>query len=196
MSFQSCVRLAVRTKYSLPPTLCAPYRTTQAYMCSGICCGYGASNSPHNQAEIDAQCTGQANVTTAVQKYLIANGGWEAQKCFNYLSTKTLPSANDSPAECAAKLTKTAAWASDHSNYNAVVAYVDVLVSTFTWSSISLHPSQCATSARCIVVLQQSLSLFDALCVPPPTACTPGLQPESGSMHSNTCALHHYHTYT
>lgn len=94
-------------------------------MCSGICCGFGADNSPHNQAEIDAQCAGQVNVTTAVQKYLIANGGWEAMKCFDYLDLRTLPSASDSPSTCADKLTKTALWAADHSNYNAVVAYGD-----------------------------------------------------------------------
>ena len=32
-----------------------------AYMCSGICCGFGADNSPHNQSEIDAYCAGEVS---------------------------------------------------------------------------------------------------------------------------------------
>lgn len=50
------------------------------YMCAGVCCGYDATNSPLDQQEIDSHCKGQADATTKVQKYLIANGGWEAQK--------------------------------------------------------------------------------------------------------------------
>ena len=45
-----------------------------AWMCSGICCGFGAKNSPHNQEEIDAYCAAQHNVTTTAQSWLIANG--------------------------------------------------------------------------------------------------------------------------
>jgi hypothetical protein len=93
-----------------------------AYMCSGTCCGYGASNSPLVQPEIDAHCDGQAAATTKAQAWLIANGGWEAQKCFDYL-TKGLPTAADSPAECAAHLQARATWGANHSNYNHVVAY-------------------------------------------------------------------------
>lgn len=94
-----------------------------AYMCSGVCCGFGASNSPLVQDEIDAHCKAQADATTATQKYLIKNGGWEAQKCFNYLGGKELPNAKDSPAQCAQKLQHYATWGADHSNYNFVVAY-------------------------------------------------------------------------
>lgn len=94
-----------------------------AYMCSGVCCGYGASNSPLVQAEITDHCVKQAEATTAVQKYLIKNGGWEAMKCFDYKSGSSLPNAGDSPANCASKLQKWAAFGADHSNYNFVVAY-------------------------------------------------------------------------
>ena len=50
------------------------------YMCAGVCCGYGATNSLLNQGEIDLHCKGQPDATTKVQQYLIANGGWGAQK--------------------------------------------------------------------------------------------------------------------
>jgi hypothetical protein len=94
-----------------------------AYMCSGVCCGYGAQNSPLSQPEIDAHCKAQAEATTAVQKYLIQNQGWEAMKCFDYKSSHDLPPHKDSPVQCAAKLEKMAQWGADHSNYNFVVAY-------------------------------------------------------------------------
>ena len=95
-------------------------------MCSGVCCGFGAHNSPLVQSEIDAHCKAQADATTAVQKYLISHGGWEAQKCFNYMSgcgSHGLPCAHDSPTTCAQKLQKFAKWGANHSNYNFVVAY-------------------------------------------------------------------------
>lgn len=57
-----------------------------------------------------------------MQKYLIANGGWEAQKCYTYKSSG-LPTANDSPQQCVAHLKATAAWAADHRHYAAVAAY-------------------------------------------------------------------------
>jgi len=120
-----------------------------AYMCAGVCCGFGATNSPLHQAEIDAHCDGQRAATTKAQQWLIANGGWEAQKCFNYLSKETgpnvraatagyvpdpaptlleaaglvLPTAKDTPAQCAKYLMDIALWGSNHSNYNHVVAY-------------------------------------------------------------------------
>eukprot|EP01045_Picozoa_sp_COSAG04_P022747 COSAG04_NODE_2615_length_3851_cov_1.872601_4_plen_371_part_00 len=93
------------------------------YMCGGVCCGFGESNSPLLQSEIDSHCKGQADATTKVQKYLIANGGWEAQKCFDYKGGSELPTQKDSPAQCAQKMTKWAAFGADHSNYNFVVAY-------------------------------------------------------------------------
>jgi len=93
-----------------------------AYMCGGVCCGYGAHNSPLDQQEIDAHCKGQSDATTAAQKWLIANGGWEAQKCFNY-KTGGLPTAKDSPSSCASKLAAGAAMGADHSQYNHIVAY-------------------------------------------------------------------------
>lgn len=108
-----------------------------AYMCSGVCCGYGASNSPVTQPEIDSHCAAQAAATTQLQRWLIANGGWEAQKCFNYNAPSghgdesdvtdmggfSLPSASDSPSSCASKLQHTATAAANHANYNFVVAY-------------------------------------------------------------------------
>eukprot|EP00041_Stephanoeca_diplocostata_P042145 m.10382 g.10382 ORF g.10382 m.10382 type:complete len:415 (+) comp7374_c0_seq1:99-1343(+) len=94
-----------------------------AYMCSGVCCGYGATNSPLVQTEIDAHCAAQAAATTQVQKYLISKGGWEAQKCFNYIGPGSLPTVSDSPKECASKLTTMAARGANHSTYNAIAAY-------------------------------------------------------------------------
>jgi len=96
-----------------------------AYMCSGACCNYGNDNSPLLTAEIDAHCAGQAAATTEVQRWLIANGGWEAMKCFNFLSSKDLPTASDSVSDRIKKLTHYSSWATDHSNYNFVVAYGD-----------------------------------------------------------------------
>ena len=94
-----------------------------AYMCSGVCCGYGAENSPLVQSEIDAHCKAQTEATTQVQKYLIANGGWEAQKCFDYKSGSKLPNSKDTPAQCASKLQHWSDFGANHSNYNFVVAY-------------------------------------------------------------------------
>ena len=97
-----------------------------AYMCSGVCCGFGSHNSPLVQDEIDSHCEAQAEATTAAQSYLIANGGWEAMKCFDYLAPGThgvLPSAADTPQVCAQRLQERATWAANHSNYNFVVAY-------------------------------------------------------------------------
>lgn len=103
-----------------------------AYMCSGVCCGYGANNSPLVQHEIDAHCKAQTDATTQVQKYLIANGGWEAQKCFDYKSGQSLPNSDDDPTTCASKLQKWSAYGADHSNYNFVVAYGKVFINAFT----------------------------------------------------------------
>jgi len=94
-----------------------------AYMCSGVCCGYGAHNSPLSQSEIDAHCEAQAAATTQAQQHLIQNGGWEAMKCFDYKNGGELPNARDSPKSCAQKLEKWAAFGANHSNYNFVVAY-------------------------------------------------------------------------
>ena len=96
-----------------------------AYMCSGACCGYGAHNSPLNQDEITAHCEAQAAATTQAQTYLREHGGWEAQACFDYKGGAELPHAGDSPASCAMKMEKWAAFGANHSNYNFVVAYGD-----------------------------------------------------------------------
>ena len=94
-----------------------------AYMCSGVCCGYGPENSPHNAAEIAQQCTGMYAAGTAVEKYLTEHQGIEVQKCFEYKKGADLPNAKDSAAQCADKLQKWAAVGADHSQYNAIVAY-------------------------------------------------------------------------
>lgn len=93
-----------------------------AYMCAGVCCGFGATNSPLNQAQIDAHCKAQSAATTMVQKYLIANGGWEAQKCFTYVKAG-LPTKKDTPAKCVANLKAGYARGLDHSKYSAIAAY-------------------------------------------------------------------------
>ena len=118
-------------------------------MCAGVCCGFGAQNSPLHQAEIDDHCAAQQAATTKVQRWLLANGGWEAMRCFNYLSKEVgpnargasgghvtddeptlldaagleLPTAKDTPAMCAKHLLGVAAWGANHSHYDHVVAY-------------------------------------------------------------------------
>jgi len=94
-----------------------------AYMCSGVCCGFGPDNSPHNAAEIAAQCAGMKAASTAVEKYLTEHEAFEVQKCFEYTKGTDLPNAKDSAAQCAAKLQKWAAVGADHAKYNAIVAY-------------------------------------------------------------------------
>eukprot|EP01063_Lacrimia_lanifica_P007479 TRINITY_DN14786_c0_g1_i1.p1 TRINITY_DN14786_c0_g1~~TRINITY_DN14786_c0_g1_i1.p1 ORF type:complete len:431 (+),score=45.98 TRINITY_DN14786_c0_g1_i1:105-1397(+) len=94
-----------------------------AWMCSAAWGPYGPDNSPLNQKEIDAHCAGQTAAATAAQQWLIANGGWEAMQCFDFLGPDVLPTADDDPAQCAAKLEKMAAFGADHKNYNHVVSY-------------------------------------------------------------------------
>jgi hypothetical protein len=92
-----------------------------AWMCSGICCGFGPENSPHNQSEIDAFCKAQTDIATRGRRHIIAQAGYDFN-CFSY-RVDSLPRADDDVTTCSAKLMATAAWASDHSNYNTVVAY-------------------------------------------------------------------------
>lgn len=94
-----------------------------AYMCAGVCCGYGPDNSPHNLSEIHAQCDGMEAAGTAAQQYLLQHGGYEMMMCSSYRGSSQMPSKGDSPGQCASKLREQAAWASDHSNYNMAVAY-------------------------------------------------------------------------
>ncbi len=96
-----------------------------AYMCSGICCGFGADNSPHNQSEIDAYCAGEVEVATTAHEYMAAHGQYEVMSCSTYLRQNEMPVAGDAPAVCAAKMLKLAALGADHSKYNMVVAYGD-----------------------------------------------------------------------
>ena len=42
-----------------------------AYMCAGVCCGFGQDNSPLVQAEIDSHCQAQADATTQVRVQII-----------------------------------------------------------------------------------------------------------------------------
>ena len=39
-----------------------------AYMCSGVCCGFGSHNSPLVQDEIDSHCEAQAEAKRTVEK--------------------------------------------------------------------------------------------------------------------------------
>jgi len=93
-----------------------------AWMCSGICCGFGAQNSPLNQMQIDSFCAAEADVATRGRQQLIARGGFDGLNCMTFM-VESLPQARDDPDICASKLLSTAAWASNHSNYHAVVAY-------------------------------------------------------------------------
>jgi len=94
-----------------------------AYMCSGTCCGYGPDNSPHSMPEITAQCQGLKAAGTATQQYLQRHDSYEMMACTSYRSPTEMPTADDTPAQCASKLLQEAAWAADHSNYNMAVAY-------------------------------------------------------------------------
>jgi hypothetical protein len=75
-----------------------------AYQCSGSY-DYGHLPAPYpalNETEIAAFCDGEAQVTTASQQWLIANGGYEYD-CLEFIGSG-LPSAADSADQCAAKL--------------------------------------------------------------------------------------------
>jgi hypothetical protein len=54
-------------------------------MCSGICCGFGADNSPQNQSEIDSWCAGQFLVGTAAHQYLHDHEAYDLMACSTYL---------------------------------------------------------------------------------------------------------------
>ena len=94
-----------------------------AYMCSGICCGFGPENSPQNETEIEAFCDGNHAAAAAAREYMSPRGGFDIQGCTTYFAGSELPSINDSPSQCGDKLLKYAHFGSNHSNYNLVVAY-------------------------------------------------------------------------
>jgi hypothetical protein len=92
-----------------------------AWMCSGFCCGFGAHNSPQNQTMIDGFKTAQLAVTTRGREHIIANGGFDFN-CFQY-KIRDMPLASDAASVCGNKVLAMSAWASNHSNYDMVVAY-------------------------------------------------------------------------
>ena len=96
-----------------------------AYMCSGICCGFGADNSPHNQSEIDSYCDGEAEVARVAHEYLAQHEAYEIMSCTTYLEGNQVPTAADSADKCAEKLKNMAALGATHSKYNMAVAYGD-----------------------------------------------------------------------
>ena len=50
-----------------------------AWMCSGFCCGFNASNSPQNQTAIDAFKAAQTAIATRGRTHVIANGKRDAR---------------------------------------------------------------------------------------------------------------------
>ena len=94
-----------------------------AWMCSGICCGFGPTNSPHNQSEIDRFCTAQTAIATRGRQHIIRSGGYDFN-CFTY-KVHSMPLPDDDVATCSSKVLAMSTWAANHSNYHAVVAYGD-----------------------------------------------------------------------
>ena len=94
-------------------------------MCGGICCGFGATNSPQNQSEIDSFCAGEKAVANAIHQYLAAHDAAE-YNCFQFLSPPhaPLPQAGQDAAECSANLQKLASFAGSK-EYSMPVVYGD-----------------------------------------------------------------------
>jgi len=85
------------------------------YQCSG---SYSWGNLPapypaQNASEVDAFCAGETLMWAAAHAWLYANGGHEAQACWNFRAGQALPSRADGAAACAAKLAALAAAPAD-----------------------------------------------------------------------------------
>ena len=66
-------------------------------------------------------CEAQTAITTRGRKTLLARGGYDFN-CYTFLNER-LPHFGDDITTCSSKLLNTASWATNHSNYDAVVAY-------------------------------------------------------------------------
>jgi hypothetical protein len=82
---------------------------------------FDASNTPQNQSEINQTAALQTAIVAKGRSHILANGGFD-MNCLQPV-VRSMPHATDSPAECAAKVTSTAARAANHSWYDMVVAY-------------------------------------------------------------------------
>ena len=70
---------------------------------------------------IDGFKAAQLAITTRGRAHIIANGGFDFN-CFQY-KIREMPLASDTPEVCSSKVVAMSAWASNHSNYDMVVAY-------------------------------------------------------------------------
>ena len=144
-------------------------------MCSGICCGFGPENSPHNQQEIDSFCKAQTAIATRGRQHVIANGGFD----FNCLSYKVqgMPQADDDTATCGRKLVSMAAWAANHSNYHAVVAY-----GSYEGGMAGYNDSTAAGAVAAFLLVRGQHWLFSIGVHDP---CNPRHYPVTGRCHSD-----------
>lgn len=142
-----------------------------------MCCGFGATNSPLTQPEIDQFCTLETAVATRAREQLIAHGGWDCANCFKFM-VESLPLASDTPTQCAQKLVETAAWARNHSNYHAVVAY------GYNTGAGGYNDST-ADGAVAAFLLMRGQHWFFGIGVNAP--CNPKHFPVKGRCHSDGC---------
>lgn len=150
-----------------------------AWMCSGVCCGYGPTNSPHNAHEIEQFCLEQKSVATTVRKELIAHGGFDGLNCMTFRGSVHLPVADDAPDACSQKLMAAAVWAANHSNYHAVTAYGSDTGGMEGYNDSTAE----ATVAAFMIMRGQHWFLSIGVSRP----CNPSHYPVSGRCHSDGC---------
>lgn len=139
---------------------------------------YGATNSPHNQQEIDETCKVQTTIATEARQHIIAKGGFDGANCFR--SANKLPTPGDQPAECASKLLAASAWASNHSNYNAVIAYGGV-------TGYTEYNDTTAEAHVAAFMLMRGEHWYLAIAAHNP--CNPKHYPVTGRCHTDGCGL-------
>ena len=90
-----------------------------AWMCSGICCGFNASNSPQNRSQIDDWCEGEKATAIAAHKLIIEGGGYE-YNCMTFIE-HDLPGAGQGAKNCSMNLRGLANKATDPKIFMPVV---------------------------------------------------------------------------
>jgi hypothetical protein len=148
-----------------------------AWMCSGFCCGFGASNSPLNQSMIDSFKAAQLAITTRGRAHIIANGGFDFN-CFQY-KVREMPQATDSPAACADKVLAMARWAANHSHYDMVVAY-----GSNEGGQNGYNDTTAAGAVAAFLIVRGQHWLFS---IGESQPCNPRHYPVTGRCHSDGC---------
>ena len=117
-------------------------------------------------------------VAARARVQLIAKGGFDGLGCMTFLGVEGLPIAADAPTRCAAKLNSTALWASDHDNYNAVVAY------GYDTGAGGYNDTTAAGAVAAFMLVRGEHWFFG---ISPHNPCNPRHYPVSGRCHSDGC---------